>query len=89
MRSLWLVLIFALLALQYKFWLGDGNIHQWLQLEKKNSAQQDLNEKLRARNEHLTAEIDDLKSGHQSLEEKARGDLGMVKTNETYYQLVE
>lgn len=89
MRSLWVVLIFALLALQYKFWLGDGNIHQWLQLEQKNSAQEDLNKKLRARNEFLTAEIDDLKSGHQSLEEKARSDLGMVKKNETYYQLVE
>lgn len=89
MRTLWAVLVLALLGLQYKLWLGDGNIYQWLSLEHKNVAQEDINKKLRSRNIALTAEIQDLKSGSESLEEKARNDFGMVKADETYYQLVE
>ena len=89
MRTLWVVLVFALLGLQYKLWLGDGNIYQWLSLENKNITQEDINKKLRSRNIALTAEIQDLKSGSESLEEKARNDFGMVKADETYYQLVE
>jgi cell division protein FtsB len=89
MRTVWVVLILALLGLQYKFWLGDGNIHQWLQLEEKNVAQEEINKKLRLRNQALTAEVEDLKSGHHALEEKARSELGMVKSDESFYQLVE
>ena len=55
MRTLWAVLVLALLGLQYKLWLGDGNIYQWLSLEHKNIAQEDINKKLRSRNIALTA----------------------------------
>ena len=61
MRTLWVVLVLAFLGLQYKLWLGDGNIYQWLSLEHKNIAQEDINKKLRSRNIALTAEIQDLK----------------------------
>jgi cell division protein FtsB len=89
MRTVWVVLILALFGLQYKFWLGDGNIHQWLLLEEKNVAQEEVNKKLRLRNQALTAEVEDLKSGHHALEEKARSELGMIKSDESFYQLVE
>jgi cell division protein FtsB len=89
MRTVWVVLILALLGLQYKLWLGDGNIHQWLKLEDKNKVQEDINKKLRIRNQALTAEVEDLKQGHHALEEKARSELGMVKSDESFYQLVE
>ena len=89
MRSFWFILVLVFLGLQYKLWLGDGNIHQWSDLEQKNIAQQQTNEKLRARNQALTAEIEDLRHGHEALEEKARNDLGMVKVDEKYYYLVE
>ena len=89
MRTLWLILIFALLGLQYKLWLGDGNIHEWMRLEQKNIAQQEINTKLKQRNQILTAEIAELKSGDQALEEKARNDLGMIRPNETYFNLVD
>jgi cell division protein FtsB len=89
MRSMWVILILALLGLQYKLWLGDGNIKEWMALEQKNTQQEAFNEKLTARNQALLAEITELKSGDQALEEKARTDLGMVKPNETFYQLVE
>ena len=89
MRSLWFFLILALLGLQYKLWLGDGNIKEWRELEQKNEQQQAYNDKLDARNKVLMAEIDELKSGEQALEEKARYDLGMIKPNETFYRLVD
>ena len=89
MRSMWVILILALLGLQYKLWLGDGNIKELMALEQKNTQQEAFNEKLTARNQALLAEITELKSGDQALEEKARTDLGMVKPNETFYQLVE
>ena len=60
-----------------------------MKLERKNVEQEKLNEKLTARNQALIAEIAELKSGDQALEEKARTDLGMVKADETFYQLVE
>lgn len=89
MRSFWFILILALVGLQYKLWLGDGNIHQWYELEEKKQAQESSNEKLRTRNQILAAEIDNLKHGQQALEERARFELGMIKSDEVYYRLVE
>ena len=89
MRLMWVILIFALIGLQYKLWLGDGNIHEWISLQKKNQEQEQLNDKLRARNIALSADIQELKSGEQALEEKARSDLGLVKADEVFYRLVE
>jgi cell division protein FtsB len=44
---------------------------------------------LSERNRQLHAEVLDLKQGIAAIEERARHDLGMVKPNETFYQLVE
>ncbi|KTD82636.1 cell division protein FtsB [Legionella waltersii] len=89
MRPVYIILIIALVALQHKLWLGDGNLVQWISIEKKLVAQQEHNEKLSARNKALEADIKELKSGDQALEEQARYELGMVKENETYYQFVD
>ncbi|VEG91029.1 cell division protein FtsB [Legionella spiritensis] len=89
MRSIVVILILALVGLQYKLWLGDGSILQWRQLERKIIGQEKENQKLLARNHAIEADIMELKSGEQALEEQARYELGMVKNNETYYQFVE
>lgn len=89
MRMIIIVLIAALLSLQYKLWMGDGSVFQWQALEKKHIAQEELNQNMSARNRALEADIDELKSGEQSLEEQARYELGMVKEDEQYYQFVE
>ncbi|KTD33395.1 septum formation initiator [Legionella nautarum] len=89
MRSLILVLILALVGLQYKLWLGDGGIYQWIDLEKKLAAQERENEKLEVRNRAIEADIVELQSGDQALEEQARYELGMVKTDEIYYQFID
>ena len=89
MRPVFIVLIIALVVLQHKLWLGDGNILQWIGLQQKLEEHQQENAKLAARNKALAADIQELKSGDQALEEQARYELGMVKNDEAYYQFVE
>ena len=89
MRSIIIILILALIGLQYKLWLGDGSILQWRQLQSKIAAQKKENESLASRNRAIEADILELKSGDQALEEQARFELGMVKNDELYYQFVE
>lgn len=89
MRSIIIILILALIGLQYKLWLGDGGLFQWINLEKKLTIQTNENEKLAARNRAIEADIIELKSGDQALEEQARYELGMVKNDEIYYQFVD
>ncbi|STX29812.1 cell division protein FtsB [Legionella beliardensis] len=89
MRPVVIILLLALLGLQYKLWLGDGSILHWYRLEDKIAKQKKENENLIARNHVLEADILELKSGDQALEEQARYELGMVKNEETYYQFIE
>ena len=51
-------------------------------------AQRAENEQLAERNRQLAAEVRDLKTGMDALEERARSELGMVAHNETFYQVV-
>ncbi|WP_028388914.1 cell division protein FtsB [Legionella fairfieldensis] len=89
MRSLIIILLLALIGLQYKLWMGDGGILEWLALDKKLTSQTQENEKLTARNHAIEADIIELKSGEQALEEQARYELGMVKNDEIFYQFVD
>ena len=89
MRMIVIFLIVTLVGLQCKLWVGDGSIEQWLLLEKKLAAQEDDNKKLAANNHAIEADIIELKSGDQALEEQARFELGMVKEGETYYQFAD
>jgi len=89
MRPIFIILIIALVVLQHKLWLGDGNIIQWVNLEKKLEEHEHDNNKLASRNKALEADIKELKSGDQALEEQARYELGMIKDDETYYHFVD
>lgn len=89
MRPIYIILIIALVVLQHKLWLGDGNVIEWVQLEKKLEEHRSENEKLASRNRAIEADIRELKSGDQALEEQARYELGMIKENEAYYQFVD
>lgn len=89
MRPVYIILILALVVLQHKLWLGDGNLIQWIKLEKKLEDHQQQNDKLAARNRAMEADIRELKSGDQALEEQARYELGMIKETEVFYQFIE
>lgn len=92
MRSpywLFLVLLLLLAGLQYRLWVGDGSLAQVAELQKQIADQKGENEHLQERNRILEAEVAELKKGMETVEERARHELGMVKEGETLYQLAE
>ncbi len=86
----WLVwiLIIAVAALQYRLWFGEANLREVWALQDKIQTQQVENDVLVERNHRLQAEVKDLKKGLAALEERARNDLGMVREDETFFQLI-
>jgi cell division protein FtsB len=83
------VLIVMLAGLQYRLWIAEGGIAHTHRLKSELQAQRDDNEKLKARNAAMDAEIKDLKSGFAAIEGRARSSLGMIKQDETFYLVVE
>ncbi|MDX2347171.1 MAG: cell division protein FtsB [Legionella sp.] len=88
MRLIVVALFLMLMGLQYKLWLGGDSLPKWFQSEKKLKQYTTENQKLTIRNRVLEADVAELKTGEQSLEERARYELGMVKDDETYYHFV-
>jgi len=82
------ILLVVLVLLQARLWLSDEGVREVKRLEKGVAAQQEENATLKARNDRLAAEVKDLKEGMDAVEERARSDLGMVGSNESFYQVV-
>ncbi|GGI90416.1 MAG: cell division protein FtsB [Pseudomonadaceae bacterium] len=87
MKWLWVISLALLAALQYRLWVGEGSLAHVAQLKQEIAEQQRENEKLLERNRVLTAEVIELKQGLETIEERARHELGMVKEGETLFQL--
>ena len=88
MKILIAALIVLLIALQYRLWFGDGSVQEvWRLREEAKSTRTELLQ-LRSRNQALSAEVADLKSGLEAIEERARAELGMIDEDETFYQFV-
>ena len=88
MRSLLAILLVVLIALQVKMWFGEGGYRDVKRLGVRVEEQARENEVLAQRNRELQAEVDDLRQGLHAVEERARSELGMVKENEEFYQVV-
>ena len=92
MRSpnwLFLILLVLLAALQYRLWVGNGSLAQVTDLTQQIADQHAENEILLERNRVLDAEVLELKKGMETVEERARHELGMIKEGETLYQLAQ
>ncbi len=88
MKWLAAALAAAVILLQYRVWLSEDGVRQVARLRQAVAAQRAENESLEERNHQLAAEVRDLKTGLDALEERARSDLGMIARNETFYQVV-
>lgn len=85
-----LIILLALFALlQYELWFSPGGLKSIWHLKNQISVQMVGNQKANATNQALAADIKDLKSGNEAIEERARNSLGMVKRGETFYQVVK
>ena len=89
MKYLSYALIGFLIAIQYPLWMGKGSWLRVWEMSRLVDQQQEKNQKLTARNVGHDAEVRDLKQGTDAIEERARVELGMIKTNETFYQLID
>lgn len=89
MRGLTWVLALLILLLQYPLWLGKGSWLKVWDLKRQITEQQAANEVLAARNTQLAAEVNDLKTGYGAIEARARYELGMIRQDEVFFQVME
>ena len=82
------LLLTAVLALQYRLWVSPTGMRDVWRTQQAIEAQTQENERLKERNRTLAAEVRDLKEGRAAIEERARTDLGMIGTGETFFQVV-
>ena len=75
--------------LQYRLWFGDGSVEQILEYQQRLGKLQQQAKQKHERNEALYAEVLDLRKGQEAIEERARHDLGMIKKDETFFQVLE
>jgi len=78
-----------ILLIQYPLWLGKGGWLRVSEVDQQLAAQRAKNGQLEARNVALEAEVRDLKQGLEAIEERARYELGMIKSDEVFFQVVE
>lgn len=89
MRLLTIGLIAVVLLLQGPLWFGKGGWLRVHELESRVADQREVNDGLRRRNAALDAEVRDLKQGYGAIEERARAELGMIRQDEVFFQVLE
>ncbi|PCJ30846.1 MAG: cell division protein FtsB [Gammaproteobacteria bacterium] len=89
MKPIMILLTVLLLLLQYRLWFSHDGLPSVLHLHRTVELQRQNNFVLSERNQVLAAEVHDLKSGLDALEERARSDLGMIKKGETFFHIIE
>jgi cell division protein FtsB len=82
-------LIGLILAIQYPLWMGKGSWLKVWEFSRQVDQQKAKNVQLAVRNAGLDAEVRDLKQGIDAVEERARVELGMIKADEVFYQVIE
>ena len=87
MKWLWIVTLALLAGLQHRLWIGEGSLAHVAQLKQQIAEQRQENEQLEERNRVLAAEVVELKQGLETVEERARHELGMIRDGETLFQL--
>ena len=88
MRWISLILVALILLLQYPLWLGKGGWLKVWDIGQQVEAQKRVNKQTQIRNAVLDAEVRDLKQGTEAIEERARNELGMIKHDEVFFQIV-
>ena len=89
MRVLTLTLAALIVLIQYPLWIGKGSWFRVWEVDQQIRAQRETNRQLQARNAALEAEVRDLKVGVEAIEERARSELGMIRQDEIFFQLLE
>ena len=89
MKTLAGILTALIVLVQYPLWLGKGGWLRVWEVNRQLEAQAGRSAQFESRNVALDAEVRDLKQGVDALEERARYELGMIKADEVFFQVVE
>jgi cell division protein FtsB len=89
MKLLSLAFIALIAFLQYPLWVGKGSWLRVWEIDRQVRTQRETNRKLVLRNTSLDAEVRDLKQGLDAIEERARSELGMIKRDEMFFQILD
>ena len=78
-----------IVLIQYPLWLGKGSWLRVWEVDQQIRSQRETNRQLQVRNNALEAEVRDLKVGLEAVEERARSELGMIRQDEIFFQVLE
>lgn len=88
MKALLLIFSLLLTLLLVGLWVGSGSYPQRWGLDERITAQQAENKDKKAQITKMQTELEDVKSGHAAIEERARSELGMTGEGETYFEVI-
>ena len=83
------MLVVLLVLVQFRLWVGEESLAEVWRLRQAIEHQSSENVLFKGRNQRLEAEVRDLKNGLEAVEERARLELGMIRKDEIYFQIVE
>ena len=89
MKLLLGILAALIVLIQYPLWLGKGGWLRVWEVDQQVTSAREGNRKLEVRNASLAAEVRDLKTGTEAIEERARSELGMIRGDEVFFQVEE
>ena len=88
MSKLTFIFFLLILLIQYPLWFAEGGFKSILEKSNQIKEQQKINADLKKQNDALIAEVNDLKKGTKAIEERARRELGMIKKDEVFFQII-
>jgi cell division protein FtsB len=88
-RTLTAALVVLIVLIQYPLWLGKGSWFRVWEIDQQIRAQKETNARALGRNAALDAEVRDLKQGFEAIEERARNELGMIRHDEVFFQVLD
>jgi cell division protein FtsB len=88
LNKLTFIFFLLIILIQYPLWISDGGFMALLKKNNQIKVQKIINSSLKKENDALIAEVNDLKKGTKAVEERARGELGMIKKEEVFFQII-
>ncbi len=88
MRLLIIMLLALVCALQYRLWFGPHSVKEYFKHQEELAVHLVSNQEFEKRNKMLMADVADLQSGLDSIEERSRNELGLIKQDEVFFRLV-
>lgn len=82
-------LLLLLVLIQYGLWAGQSSLGAYFELKDAVAQQKSENQRQKESNKILYAEIKDLRTGQEAIEERARNDLGMIREGEVFYRVID